>query len=42
MDEFVDNLVDCISKGVVYYTNPPQGGTSTGEKRMSVKFSADA
>jgi hypothetical protein len=32
-DEFADNIVNCTSKGVVYYTNLPQGGTSTGEKK---------
>jgi hypothetical protein len=42
MDEFADNIVNCICKEVVYYTNLAQGSTSTGEKGKSVEFSADA
>jgi hypothetical protein len=41
-DEFADNVVNCISKGVVYYMGLPQGGTSPGEKRKSVKGTNDA
>jgi hypothetical protein len=40
-DEFADNVVDCISKGVVYYTGLTQGGTSPGEKRKSVEGTMD-
>jgi hypothetical protein len=36
-DDFADNVSDCISKGVLYYTELPQGGSSPGEKRKATE-----
>ncbi len=32
-DKFADSVIDCISKGVLHYTNLPEGGSPTNKQR---------
>ncbi len=32
-DKFADSVIDCISKGVLHYTNLPEGESPTNKQR---------